>query len=452
MVRDLVRNALSLMALTLLTLSLAHGAPRDAFIELSADKAEVYLQEQLVLTVRLFFSGNLVRGELSEPEHPDAVIESLGKQQDYTRFRDGIRYRVVERRYAVFPQETGTLVLPPIRFDGQTVASDGTLQRLRREQQLYEVPVNDIPEAYPENQPWLPASALTLTQEGLPDSALDVGSNLSVKTTLEAEGLTAQALPGVRRAYPDTLKQYPEQPLKHTRSTPEGLQASLQQSTALVPLKPGEATIPSFRLAWWNTETDQLEYATLPARTLSVTGQPATTIEARPQADTEASQRATGAAEGKASGWFWATLVLSLLWLATLAAWWLSGRTRRRAPATQSRKTPVTGEQQVFEQLIQSIQAGSERTSGLLLQWAGRRFPDRQLTTCRDLIESFEAVELEHCLKRYQQCLFSAEGSDVEPALKKQLVAAVKDLRNTKKGRGGQAEPLAPLYPDGLSD
>ena len=43
---------------------------RDSFIELSADKAEVYVQEQLILTIQLYFSGNLIRGELSEPEHP----------------------------------------------------------------------------------------------------------------------------------------------------------------------------------------------------------------------------------------------------------------------------------------------------------------------------------------------------------------------------------------------
>ncbi len=76
---------------------------KSAFIELAADKDELYVQEQLVLTVRLFFTGNLIRGELSEPSHPDALVESLGRQQEYSRYRDGQRYRVVERRYAIFP-------------------------------------------------------------------------------------------------------------------------------------------------------------------------------------------------------------------------------------------------------------------------------------------------------------------------------------------------------------
>src|SRR5699024_3818088 len=80
-------------------------ASRRGFIELSADKDELYVQEQLVLTIRLFFNGNLIRGELSEPEAPDAIVEPLGKQREFSRYRDGVRYRVVERKYALFPQQ-----------------------------------------------------------------------------------------------------------------------------------------------------------------------------------------------------------------------------------------------------------------------------------------------------------------------------------------------------------
>src|SRR5690606_32585406 len=217
------------------------------------------------------------RGELSEPEHPDAIIESLGKQREFTRYRDGIRYRVVERRYAIFPQTPGTLTLAPIRFEGQARDASGQLRFLRDRQQLYDVPVKPVPAGYPDNQPWLPARNLSLSDDGLPSTQeLTVGSNLSRKVTLQAQGLPAEALPPIAQELPDAIRSYPEQPLRNTETTPEGLRATLQQVTALVPVQAGETTLPAIRIPWWNTETNQLEEAVLPERRFRITGDHAT--------------------------------------------------------------------------------------------------------------------------------------------------------------------------------
>jgi len=206
---------------------------RDSFIELSADKAEVYVQEQLVLTIQLFFSGNLIRGELSEPEHPDAIIESLGKQREFTRYRDGVRYRVVERRYAIFPQQPGQLSLAPIRFEGQARDANGQLKFLRDQQQLYDVPVKPVPDAYPADQPWLPARSLALAEDGLPPAGeLNAGANLTRKITLHADGLPAEALPPLPQETPAAIRSYPESPLRNTETTVDGLRSTLQQEAA----------------------------------------------------------------------------------------------------------------------------------------------------------------------------------------------------------------------------
>src|SRR5690554_1134236 len=143
------------------------GSNRDSFIELTTDKAEVYVQEQLILTVRLFFRGNLIRGELSDPQHPNAIIETLGKQREFATERDGVRYRVVERRYALFPQKSGVLNLPPIRFEGQARNTDGSLRFLRDSADLFEVPIKEVPAEFT-GKTWLPASSLTLAEAGMP--------------------------------------------------------------------------------------------------------------------------------------------------------------------------------------------------------------------------------------------------------------------------------------------
>ena len=168
---------------------------RDSFIELSADKDEVYVQEQLILTVRLFFRGNLIRGELSEPTHPHVIIESLGRQQEFSRYRDGVRYRVVERKYALFPQRPGTLKLPPVRFEGQARDASGTLRFLRDSEELFEVPVKDVPAQF-SGKTWLPATGVALEESGLPPSLeVATGENITREIRLTAAGLPAEALP-----------------------------------------------------------------------------------------------------------------------------------------------------------------------------------------------------------------------------------------------------------------
>ncbi|MDX1816190.1 MAG: BatD family protein, partial [Marinobacter sp.] len=189
-----------------------NSAARDSFIELSADKDQVYVQEQLILTIKLFFTGNLIRGELSEPEDPDTIIEPLGKQSEYTRYRDGIRYRVVERRYALYPQKPGELKLPPIRFEGQARTPEGQLKFLRDSQEFFAVTVKDIPADFT-GDTWLPASDLSLEESGLPSTGkVDTGENLTRTLTLKASGLPAETLPPLPDKAPDGIRAYPEQP------------------------------------------------------------------------------------------------------------------------------------------------------------------------------------------------------------------------------------------------
>ncbi|HET8849647.1 MAG TPA: BatD family protein [Marinobacter sp.] len=438
--------------------SSASGARvRDSFIELSADKAAVYVQEQLVLTVRLFFSGNLIRGELSEPEHPDAVIESLGKQKEFSRYRDGVRYRVVERRYAIFPQKAGELSLAPIRFEGQARDASGQLRFLRDQQQLFDVLVKPVPARYPEGQAWLPAEQLTLAETGLPTSAtIEAGSNLSRQITLEALGLPAEALPDVTPAVPDAIRAYPDQPVRNTEATPEGLRSTLQQTTVLVPVTAGNVTLPAIRVPWWNTRSDTLEYATLPERQYRITGDSAIVMPDAEQ-DREPGTASVNAdaspvepdSPATKSLWFWSTLALSGLWLATLALWW---RARQApAPATVEQASDNAGEQQIFDQLQNHVRNGSPGATGLLVPWARLRFQQPDLASLPDALRYLDAMtgntDLSDAVSNYQHALFAARGGEVAERDRQRLLVALARVK-TLKGSTGGSDSLPPLYPD----
>ena len=442
------------------TVEVVDGSPpdqaapgRDSFIELSADKDEVYVQEQLILTVRLFFRGNLIRGELSEPTHPHVIIESLGRQQEFSRYRDGVRYRVVERRYAIFPQRPGTLKLPPVRFEGQARDASGSLRFLRDSEELFEVPVKDVPAQF-SGDTWLPATGLSLEESGLPPSLeVATGENITREIRLTAAGLPGEALPPLPDTVPDGLRSYPEEPERQTETTPAGLTSSLKQSVALVPVEAGQMTLPAIRIYWWDTEADRERVAVIPEKTLTVTDpntvaaeppQPANG-EPAPEPDTISPESSTDRTAPEAGPWQWLNLAFGILWAGTLMAWWWSRKGAKNAPAFTQHNDD---EDVAFEHLITAVRSGSAQTPELLVAWANRHRPGEHFRSASDVVHHFQDETMATELGKLQARFFAPDHGN-EDWDGRPLARTLEAIRKRKQTRANA--DLPPLYPEGLS-
>lgn len=431
-------------------------ASRDTFIELATDKDEVYVQEQLVLTIKLFFSGNLIRGELSEPEHPDAIIESLGKQREYSRYRDGVRFRVVERRYAIYPQQPGEFSLNTIRFEGRARTPDGQLKFLRDSEDLFTIPVKAIPAGFT-GDTWLPASQLTLTESGLASGqSLATGQNLTRTLSLQADGLPAETLPPFAGMEIPGIRTYPETAQRTTDSTADGLVANLTQTTALVPVQAGELVLPEIRIPWWDTAADEQKVAVIPARTLAVAGQPGQAATVPPQASEppetaadNSGQPGDGASEGS-DFWQLLSLTLAIAWLITIGLWW---RARRRPPAGQERNdSDDEGEKALFDRLLKAAGAGSSDTLRLLPQWANRRFEGTSFDSVAEVTTHLRDPALNQTLAELQQRLFGKPEHHDRRWDGEALIGALKRVRSQRpQGLSKSEESLPPLYPEALA-
>ena len=431
-------------------------ASRDTFIELATDKDEVYVQEQLVLTIKLFFSGNLIRGELSEPEHPDAIIESLGKQREYSRYRDGVRFRVVERRYAIYPQQPGEFSLNTIRFEGRARTPDGQLKFLRDSEDLFTIPVKAIPAGFT-GDTWLPASQLTLTESGLASGqSLATGQNLTRTLSLQADGLPAETLPPFAGMEIPGIRTYPETAQRTTDSTADGLVANLTQTTALVPVQAGELVLPEIRIPWWDTAADEQKVAVIPARTLAVAGQPGQAATVPPQASEppetaadNSGQPGDGASEGS-DFWQLLSLTLAIAWLITIGLWW---RARRRPPAGQERNdSDDEGEKALFDRLLKAAGAGSSDTLSLLPQWANRRFEGTSFDSVAEVTTHLRDPALNQTLAELQQRLFGKPEHHDRRWDGEALIGALKRVRSQRpQGLSKSEESLPPLYPEALA-
>lgn len=85
------------------------------FVEMTTDKNEAYLYEQIILSFRLYFQRGLPIADIdySAPAAKNFMEEKLGDQRQYEEIRDGVIYNVLELRTALFPMVSGKLVISP---------------------------------------------------------------------------------------------------------------------------------------------------------------------------------------------------------------------------------------------------------------------------------------------------------------------------------------------------
>jgi len=88
--------------------------------------------------------------------------------------------------------------------------------------------------------------------------------------TLTALGVVEEQLPDIPEFYPPNFKLYPDQSNTTTVEKDQSLISQRQTSLAIIPTQPGNFVLPEITIPWFNTLTQQTEYATIPARSITV--------------------------------------------------------------------------------------------------------------------------------------------------------------------------------------
>ena len=354
-------------------------APGDELVlfDASVDESNVYVQSEVILTVTLQQAINLDGGEISNFDIPDAVLENL-ERRSFQRRVGNRTWLVTELRYAVYPQKSGALRIPAVGFTAREVQPGRSLlgarlgRRLRMASEPLEITVKSVPASFP-GEVWLPARALTLEENWSIDPAsLNVGDSTTRTLTLTARGLQGSQLPPLSSVQgainiPE-LRFYPDQESIDQSELAEGLQGRRVQSEALVARSGGTWTLPEIRVPWWNIETDRLEFATLPARTVVVTA-----IQTADQTNDPTIAPSASPAGTTLPLWLWA--VSAAGWLVSLALGillWLSRRHTAGHSQTPGGATAKSGS--VRQALVEVRKAAAQGDAALLrkaiLRWA----------------------------------------------------------------------------------
>lgn len=276
----------------------------DILVELSADPPNPYVQQQVIVTQRLLHLVPLLptRASMSHPEleKGKGLIQQLGSTKSGVINRNGVRYNMIERRYAVFPQVSGELTIGRTVFQG--ALDDKRARQLDpfgiggQQVRRFSAPLVLKVEPHPPlKTTWLPANSLTLNAHWEPvNKTLKAGEPVKLTIAMIADGLMAEQLPALDIQPPMGIKGYANQPEFRNDLGGKSVIGVREEKWVLMGTADGNYVLPEIKVEWWDLKAKKLQTAAIEATALTVTGLGQTNASTDPTAAVAASNSAAG--------------------------------------------------------------------------------------------------------------------------------------------------------------
>jgi hypothetical protein len=458
----------------------------------------VRVQQQLHYKVRLYSKHPIVDGVLSDPQPVDAVVEQLGEDRKGSARVGGQTFEVIERDYAIFPEKSGALEIPPVTFRGHV--SDPNRQRsmndpfqrmdsmmngffrepfldqffqrsplagslfarggtkVRVHSEATSVTVEPRPAGYGGSF-WLPAEEVVLHDswaDGVP--TLRAGEPLTRTITLEAKGAAASQLPELVVPAVKGLRVYPERSERDNVTDGQRVHGRLAQSFTFMPTEEGDVTLPEIRLSWWDTNANVERVAILPeiaTHVLPGTGatyNPAVGDAPPTGAETRPNETAPVPALNVAPRWYdslsiWVSGLLVVALLAAVLAWWRNHMRRGDSAHESAPDRPTLDGNTARARLEQACRSNNAYAAATaLLTWATATWPQRPPQNLTELASRVaaggEAIEM------LNRALYAPDSDKwAGTALWEALRGG---LREHNESKAAKQKGLPPLYPQAV--
>lgn len=389
---------------------------QDIFITSEVSSKDIYVQQQLTLTVKLHFAAQLKNGSLTEPSLDGAKITKISEDKENDAIINGKRYRVIERHYVINPQKSGEFILNTPFFSGEilTKSNNGRGSFLNFAEtkpvsvlgEEIKLTIKPIPDNY--QGVWLPSEILTLHQEWQPASdTFKVGEPITRTITLTSAGLSEEQLPKLTVELPKEIKVYPDQPELHTGMNSNRLVSQKKQNFALVASKVGTYELPEIVIPWWNTVTNKLQQAILPAKTITILPNDDLEVSAPvlPPVITENTSTSVPPTIITVTESSWLQWLFLALWLLTSLAWIITILLNRKESIKLTPKTK--NNTNILNQLISACNTNkADSVLTLIIPWAQQQYPTENISTLDDIKHVNNNIELNHALTELQQSMY----------------------------------------------
>ena len=427
----------------------------DIFVTTEVDHSNSFVQAQLIYTVKVYRSVATRQPRLSEPDISgvEVLVEVAGEERSYESILNSKAYNVVERVYAIFPQESGQIAIAPARFEARVLRDGRITGRKIFESEAIAVVVNPIPpppEGYPDAV-WFPARNVTLSEEWsrVPDR-LPAGEPITRHITVTALGQLSTQIPVIDPAVAGKIKIYPDKPELRDTVAASGIRAVRKDQYAMIGIAAGNVELPELQLPWWNIDVGDWQVARLPGTSITILPSanaavvpPVAVEEPAPQQDANVSGNLVII---QSNFWRRVSEALAGVWLLTVVTWWWSRRPVDRMPKEPEPPPVYKQQSRILKAARKAAQAGDGRgIRSALLDWGRLEWPDNAPLNIGDLANRIAmplSTQLEGlCRADYGPQKESFDGEALAKSLR-----SISVLQEQKEERPTDALP--PLMPN----
>lgn len=492
-------GSLETQLLSLTVNAVPQGAKRDIFLEASVDNSSPWVQSQVVMTIDVFMAIDIIDGGMDEPAASDLVVERIGEDTQRREVRDGREYSVAVRRFALFPQKSGTITINPVTLSVSVPAQPNRVRgffsptrKLTRTTDAIELTVQARPAS--NTAWWLPARNVTLQTQWQGDPKLaQVDQPLTRTIVMRAEGVQESQLPQISIPAIEGLSLYAEDPKLAMVAADSGLISEQRINWALIPQRSGSLTLPAVTVEWFNTLTGRSEITELPPETIEVTAPSvaSSNVSAGNTPDTmstDGEEQTTGTSDGvtpqldaqavnptlssssndkllnvnsvaidervdalekSLQWWQWLAIGACALWALTVAAWMML---RKRVSPENVRRRTANHNQSVankmgdfYQQIAPMSQIDKACKAGDLLEvkssllaWSAKQWPTGSPTTLDAIQAKLPQGVARQKIESVQLALYSKHPQSAEKS-SAELATFVDDLKAAMHQAGAES-------------
>jgi hypothetical protein len=234
-------------------------------ITLELPKDKPYVGEMIMLRMRSFIRAFIVLDEIQQPPLTNFDWQQLGRDKPIQAMVDGFSVAGVERDIAIFPQQSGRLVIEPFVRRVTIVTDDNRRVPLEFASKTLFVDIQNhagvgAPDAW-----WLPAKSLTLTDTwSVAPDEIKPGELARRTVTVEAVGLTADRLPPAPTLLAPGTIAFKGPAQRETTITENGPVARATYQWDIRPVSTSPAQLPAIHIPWFDTTERRLRDAAIP--------------------------------------------------------------------------------------------------------------------------------------------------------------------------------------------